>query len=357
MKISSRFWKQLALLLTPALTLFGECECDDCGPFLSAQPKVTCPWGLYLTGEFIFWTAREEGLGFSSSHWHNELSSFETPSKVGSIKHPDFDFDPGFRVGMGYIFEHDCWDLFAQYTWFHIGDKNDILGHRNILTTENAGTWFIEDEVGEQNTYSSLVTDAETRWRLHFNAVDLELGRAFFVSRKLSFRPHFGLKGSWQNQNYDAAYLVLPLNILGQTRRKMEQELKYWGVGLRSGLQADWALNEWFSFLGRVAVSALWSGFEVDRRDEARDLSFNNSPWLTTFYTENSFHNIATVIELFFGLSWAKAFGNGCYFYRVDGGWEEQIWLGQNQFFRHFEEGAHGDLVLQGFTFRIRLDF
>ena len=41
------------------------------------------------------------------------------------------------------------------------------------------------------------LSEAKSMLKLGYNNVNLELGRHYFVSHRLSFMPHFGVKSSW----------------------------------------------------------------------------------------------------------------------------------------------------------------
>ncbi|MDX8430748.1 MAG: Lpg1974 family pore-forming outer membrane protein [Candidatus Algichlamydia australiensis] len=330
--------------------------CETGGPsllFCGSPLKEEC-WTFNLSGDFIYWTARVDGLGYTASKWRNALG--EDPNR-GSVKHPDFAFEPGFKVGLGIRIPHDAWEIESKYTWLHTGDKRSSTESPNSLTTSDGATWFMREGAPGSLLEPDfpLLLSARSRWDLHFNAIDLEFARTSRASRKLDLRPHFGFKGSWQKQHLLVAYEALP-NVANNTFRRMTQQLDYWGFGIRTGFDAAFHLNRWFRLLGKAAVSGLWSEFDVERNDRFAPTD-GSAPELSSFRTCNSFHTLVPVLELFLGLRWEKRFNENLYNYMMQLGWEHQVWWEMNQFYRVYEQGNQGDLTMQGLTFQLRLDF
>lgn len=340
---------------------------NDCMPKMitpAAGPRVCCGCDVFVTADFIYWTSRMDGLGYAVNNWRSaNLTDTQNPSK-GSVYHPDFSGDPGFKVGLGLGLCHDGWDIFAQYTWLYTDTKTDSV-RQNIddINDSTLGPMWFDDasNIPAGNAPSSpfvSIINASSSWKLHFNVIDLELGRNMFVSRYLKIRPHFGLKGAW----YDADYSVRYLNTLtpptsAADSMYMSQDQDYWGVGIRTGFNTAWHFSRCFSIVGNVALSALWSQFETTRKDQFYSSVDTTVPSLISFWTENSFHTVKPVLELFLGLRWDTWFCDEDFHFSADIGWEEQMWWNQNQFYRVYEEGAHGDLGFQGLTIHFRFDF
>lgn len=359
--------KVFLFLSTVGLLHASECKIDDNCPLPIKEAVIGGPsllfygsplteenWALFLTGDFIYWTVRMDGLAYAASRWRNGAG--QSPSR-GSVKHPDFEFEPGFKVGLGTRIPHDGWELCAEYTWLHTGNKTSSTKNSSAVTTTNGATWFMrEGAVGSLlDPDSPLLTSANTRWDLHFNVIDLELARTSRITKCLDLRPHFGFKGTWQKEHFAVRYEALP-NLADETFRRMDQKMEYWGFGMRTGFDASFHLNQWFRLLGQAALSGLWSQFETERRDRFAPADGSASE-INTFYTENTFHTIVPILELFLGVRWEKRFNENLYSYMMQIGWEHQVWWKMNQLYRVDEEGGHGDLTLQGLTFQLRLDF
>ncbi|MBI3211392.1 MAG: MOMP family protein, partial [Simkania negevensis] len=287
----------------------------------------------FITADYLFWTARVDGCGYAFTGAANGGAN---PPK-GSVQHPDWEWKSGFKGGLGLDLPHDGWDLYCQYTYFH-SQACDAAEGNTLQPLWNIGNTF-------SISPTSTINQARVKWKLKFNAVDLELGRNYFISRFLTLRPHIGLKGSWQDQNYRVHYQLAQ----GQSVLTMASKQEFWGIGLRGGLKSGWYLNKNFSVYGDLAIGALWSQFSIDRQDSGSTILLN---------TNNNFHTIKAILEFGLGLRaeiWAF---EERYHFLLQAGWEEQIWINQNNLMKlTFEESSQGDLILQGFTIKARFDF
>ena len=315
-----------------------------------AGPRVDHGIDVFITADFIYWTARMDGLEYVAS---GVASDFSGTSK-GTVYTPDWDWDPGFKVGIGLNLPHDGWDVYAEYTWLHSSASDTVRG------INLAPAWNIAALI---ETVSRLVNDSHANWDVHFNAIDLSLGRNYFVSQFLSLRPFIGFKGSWIDQDYHVRYNVDRNGYVSTFRLCDDQD--FWGIGLRTGLDTSWHINKWLSFYGDCALTALWSQFDVDRKDTRNDSQNpggpNNPPLntnITIIDTENKFHTIKGVLEFGLGLRGEWWFMEDRYHFLIQAGWEEQVWInfnnlikGQNDLFQG------GDLILQGLTIKTRFDF
>jgi len=314
-------------------------------------PCVACGFDAHITAEFIYWTGREEHLGFAYKETFDTVDSRQTVASKGSIYEPDWNFRPGFRVGVGVLRNHDGWDVYANYTWLVIRNtKNTVRKGKPNEQIIPIGTFTFA------GASPDLVTSSSGKWTLDFNVVDLELGRNFFISRYLTLRPHFGLKGTWQKQSFDVSTFSDTSAKLPWDQYLSDNSLDYWGIGICAGLDTAWHLNRCSSVVAEVATCAMWERFTVDAK-ATRTSSTNAAPNVAVLNVEKSFHTIKPVLELFLGARWETWFCCDNFHFSIEGGWEQQWWGDQNQFFDSATQSRLGDLVLQGFTMKLRLDF
>lgn len=322
----------------------------------NAGPCVACGADLFITADFLYWMVREDHLGYVYSTGQQADGA---PAK-GHVFHPNFKMKPGFKVGLGMNFDHDGWDIFAEYTWIRA---------RNITgSAVPTATTVIFDDFWLAGVGADVITSASVEWDLHsFNVIDLELGRNFYVSRYLMLRPHFGLKGTWQKQNYNVTInetsggVIVPTVPAGLYTSNMSQRQKFWGIGIRAGLDTAWHFSRSFSLVGEVALSGLYGQFEDNRFGTSFNTTtgtfFVSPTTLGTINTDNNFHTIKPVIEWMLGLRWEMYTCDNEYHFAFEAGWEEQYWADQNQFFSFRSEGEGGDLNFQGLTVKVRFDF
>ncbi|MBM3208210.1 MAG: hypothetical protein FJZ57_06370, partial [Chlamydiae bacterium] len=200
--------------LTSHTTVFG-----DITP--SAGPRVIDGCGIFLTGDYIYWTAREDNLTFATTGMQNTAGA---PTKQGRKYPPRFKYDSGLKFGIGFSFGHDKWDMYIDYTWFnpHHSHKKVYEGDGEPLT--NTIPFALE-------TPFVPLYSAQASWSLNFNVFDWELGRNFYVSKFLSLRPFFGFKGTWQKQTMQVNY-----DFKSSGGLRSENKNSFYGVGPRAGI-------------------------------------------------------------------------------------------------------------------------
>src|SRR5579872_475493 len=112
----------------------------------------------------------------------------------------NFDFRPGFTVGIGYNFAHDNWDLAATYTWFHNSNAQSATATGfslyNAFGPGITPTWGIFVESDEDVYFQS----ASETWQLGMDIVDVDLGRWFYVGSKLTLHPSIGARAAFIRQ-------------------------------------------------------------------------------------------------------------------------------------------------------------
>lgn len=69
----------------------------------------------------------------------------------------------------------------------------------------------------------------------------MELGRAYYITKALSFRPHFGVRGAWLKQKFHD-FFSGSLNDVAEFKW-FHGKNNYWGVGPRAGTSADAPLH------------------------------------------------------------------------------------------------------------------
>lgn len=312
-------------------------------------PAVNNGADVFLTADFIYWKAHQNGLEYAASGYNNDWPGAPVAGAqvdTGTVKDARTRWEPGFKVGLGLEFEHDGWDLYAQYTWLapqsHSHDGNSI--------TDTDTTYVVEPLLASGALADSALTSASSSWRLHYNVIDLELGRNFFLSRFLTMRPHFGLKSAWLNQRFNVEYNYA--TALGSfVQDQVNQKQRSWGLGIRAGLQPVWHFARCWGLYGDFAMSAMYTYFKDKLHEEAY-----TAAGVETDYREQrrSFHDVTPVLELGLGLTYMGWFYDEAYMFEVKAGWEEQVWFDTN----HFLAGTtQGNLTTEGFTLKVGFHF
>lgn len=330
----------------------------------NAGPRVTNGVDVFVTADFLYWTARQDGLAYvrSGIDDYNAVLS-QTNASSGKTYFPENKFSPAFKVGVGLNLAHDGWDVYLDYTWFHTSLNSAVAttsvaseGYVPLWDVASIGSTLLHDYFLHLYRYVN-VGAASSFWRFHFNNFDLELGRNFYVSQYLTLRPHLGLKGAWYRQNYNVSYgdfldMTVVDDVLSTTLKNRQH---FWGVGIRTGLDTSWYFDKNWSMFGNLAVSPLWGRFDVTRKDYTTTTAGTTTLGINT---NDSFHTIKFVGEFQLGLRYDYWFSDDDYHFGIEAAWEEQLWFNHNQLFVTTQPwGSHGDLIMQGLTIDVRFDF
>lgn len=304
------------------------------------NPMVTNWADPYLTADFIWWRMQEDGLeyGFDPG----------TSTSKGKVRQPRFKYEPGFKVGFGLKLQRDGWDFYTNYTWLRINTHKSTSASASSTLVSN----YFTQETGLP-TFVVATNGASAHWRMHLNVLDWELGRDFWISRWLTLRPQFGMKFSWNPQKFSVTYnaLDIPGTLLGDNLT-MSNKLNQFGVGIRTGLDAAWFLGKQWCIFGEFAYTGLFNYFNV-KRDDTASTALASTTQLNTKYKSRS---VTGVVELSLGLRFETTFWDDEYLLMFQAGWEEQMWLNQNQFFS-IGDSAPKDLTFEGLTIKAGFDF
>ncbi len=299
---------------------------------------------LWLDGEILFWQANLGSLNYG-------VTSESTSSvKDGRVKNLDFNWDWGFRLGIGYKMPHDKWDLFVNYTYVH-GNAHGSAGsgHGVVFPSWASGFNFTGDGTFFANS-------ARSHWDMSLNMGDLELGRVCFAGKWLTIRPFIGIRGLVIDQDFNVSYkggTVAP-----NDEDKIHADNNFWGVGIRMGFNGLWGLGKGLGIYSNGSASLLSGHFDVHEREKL------NKADERIFSVKRDVDNVVVAADLALGLQWDYLFSRNRYHFGVKFGWEFNMFFDQNQLFNFLSPTNPGaihfqndDLTFQGLTLGLRFDF
>lgn len=318
--------------------------------FSLLSPQVSfslCPeinlTGLTFSEEFIYWVAREEGLGFSNKH-ANVLTT-DNFTKKATIK-PQFKWQWGFRLGVNYTKCDSPWTFQAYWTYL----KSKAHGNKRVNSGEPDfkgiyPIWSMADDT----LSGDYVSSASSHWHLYTNIIDFNIQHHFsFFCNKLNLRPFLGIRGTSLYQKQTAKYAGGSF-FSGEDVNHLRS--RYLGAGPRIGLNFDYSLNYGFSIIGRAAVAPLFGSFHIKQREVYLDN--------VRLHRSRDDHHLVLSTDYQLGIKW-----KGCIIENLPPStlgiaWDVQEFYGANRFFRgkyHFFS-KNRDLFLQGLTLSTAIDF
>ena len=228
-----------------------------------ARPLVE-DFDVNLFGDLLIWQAHENGLPIAIK---NTATNFTTLSgyqnfEDAHVKHLDFDYDVGFRIGIDFDTTYDGWDV--SLTWLRFDADADAKtfasGNKELFPSRLGPN--IAAFIGDSDNFSGpdplpVYGKAHSRWKGYLNQLDLDMGREFFVSKYLTVRPHFGLRTTWIRQHLKTEYSHgIPISDRPtMTDTKVHEKNKWWGLGVEGGLDTSWMVGNGFSVYGNLAAA------------------------------------------------------------------------------------------------------
>ncbi|MBS0619902.1 MAG: hypothetical protein JSS61_00375 [Verrucomicrobia bacterium] len=329
---------------------------------------------LFLEADFLYWKACDEGMAYAVKD-HQGPGDYYVPPGASGYAYPynfapghnahvanaRYDWNVGARVGLGYNFAGDGWDMLFNWTYYSTNGNSK----RGI----NPTTQTLFTVLG-QNALVVNADSAKAHRKLTYNTLDWELGRNFWVGNHFSLHPHLGLRGAWIEQKFDVNYYNVsfleqvslgPTVIYVTPRERIDNTNRYLAVGPRIGFGSDWDFGRHWSLFGELAASLLWSYFHVTTHETFVPMTGGKEN--LTDARDNT-HAVTANLDLALGLRYDINFDKDRHHLGVTLGWEYLFWFNQTRFNKFGSSDMtgriykdHVDLGLTGVTLSARYDF
>jgi len=304
---------------------------------------------MYLNAEFLYWAGENEGfgIGFNTIDAENTII----------ILNRDFEYGPGFRVGLGFKPLID-WDMYFSYTRFHHSTKKKFSGSLFPLNVPMSGQ----------------IERMKSSFKIKYDILDLEFGRPFHVGQTLAFKPHIGLRGGWiKQEGYNAGFDNIEPPSPGDPVAPISISYyeKLWTIGPRAGFEADlfFSKNYGFNIYGNFSGALMYANVEYIGKHTYTEYPDTPVPFTLIGPKRD---DLIAALQCAIGLAWGDFLTEGeDVALQIRAGWECNYWWDlysslEFVYFEHAPPGAIGDtsaqditesLLLQGLTVSARLDF
>lgn len=319
-----------------------DCACTYClGPATQIANAPVRPytcngdWEITLAG--FYWKPSIDGLEYavldSVQTSDNPQEGTRTWNDLidAELLSPHFEWDFGFKLGIGYNTTCDGWDIGVTWTSF-TGHANS---HDETNFEENTTLFYLWSAF-KPIRGDDAVSDIKTAWKVDLNLIDIELGREYWASPRFSLRPFVGLRIGNIDQSYTIEYKGLAFKLRSpeiNQNDEVNMDLDYKGVGVRGGFDMAWHLSCGFSIVGELAPSIVYGRFDFDHDEVTR---FAETPFTKTkvLETSDSFRASRAMLDLELGLSWFGLFCDCKYGIGAKLAWEQHHFFHMNQFWR-----------------------
>lgn len=344
----------LSTPLSAGPIFFRECCGRQPCSFITWRGDCCVPT-MNLYADFLYWQVHPDGLEFARDGGVSTNSVTEI-TEQGKILSPGCRAKPALRIGLEVdIGPHCNWDVFAQYTYLSntFSRSKSPEGTQLLPLVWNLGT-----------PPTDGLSYAKGKWRHEINVLDFGLGHTFCVDKCLMFRPHFGLKATWQKLKYSVVYQYMETtSVTSQDAICFTTDFN--GIGLRGGLESRINVCGCMSFVGNFAFSAVYSDLNTYRQDQhINDIFSGTSPRVTNVWFNCEHCTLVPVTEIFVGLQWDVPMMCGYEYYLLLG-WEGQVWWNMMQYVlisngtdvNNYDFGQPGNITTQGLVARLGVCF
>lgn len=332
----------------------------------SAKAPIENSYNVNVTFDVLYWNPEIENNGIAQSsvfppapYGAGTPAAAYLPSK-GDMTNLGYQWSWGFRAGLGYDIPHDNWDVGLEYTYFNSSASEVVSAGNNSYYKRSRGSAIIENGLG----LAAFAEKVRAQGSLDIQNVDLTLGREYFISSNVAFKPSAGLTSAWIKSNetvqYGGGTTTAPSGVQGYNgnNTKVTDNCKSWGLGPQFGLATTWHLEHGFSFVGNVRAAAIYSSFKTAHRNNYSAVETRN------IFVKNSFRAFIPKVDFVLGVNWETCFNNNRNHFVAGLGWETQLYFNQIQRFQSAggitsSTGVYAgrDLSLQGITLNLRVDF
>jgi len=271
-------------------------------------------YNLFVSGDFIDWRYSSpnlaygrDGVGITNGSPH------EIPvTRSGTSFYPDFDYDPGFKVGLGIKFgPQKAFDIVGSYTWLH----SEPEGH-----AENFSASFMPiNYLTSNTTASNIYSFASLGLNLHFNWIELQSGYTFTPNKYLSLRPYFSLQAIVLRGDLQARYEFTTSVLAGGVPEgtfevsKTYGHCSSWSIGPRMGLDFIVHATKNLGIYSNVGWTQQATSLHMSTK-EIQEQPANGSHFVIQKGELNTNHNVG-IFNLELGPTWDQWFA--CEKYRL----------------------------------------
>jgi hypothetical protein len=334
--------------------------------------RTRCPYNFFFDASFIYWQPSEDNLelGFKNTNSTGFTTPYaaNSPLSASSIR-MNFDYKPGFKLGVGGKFDYDDWDMHGEYTWFHnTHDRSSSASAGSQIFAIQGLPCSGELTVSgvASGVANNVFNSAKGSWRLAMDIVTADLGRWYYSGMKLTFRPSLGMRAAFIGQEYKATYTNSTLGIGFVDTETVSRKTHSWALGPQVGLNSNWALGYGMRLFGNGEADLLYTRYSKLTFKETHTAVTSGSNNLTgaAHVKDEPFGALRTHLDFQLGLGWGRYFSCNGFYWDLSACYEFQVFYDQNMFRKFTDDvswfngfNPNGNLYVHGLTVSTRFDF
>lgn len=335
----------------------------ECFPRVFNAPasiEVECGWDLFARSSAIYWRVSQDYMDSGRSAQFGAGGA--TPGTKAKSLYPDFDYQPGFKVGMGTESLFDHWSLLLEYTWLHQKTSNST-GPVPSSVTSGQKIWIPNDWFNTLSTSQPVAQAAQIKnhWKMHLDQLDLLLTYPFYESPSAVVYHYGGFRSLWIDQTYTIEAILA--QHLGAPPATSVNSSHCWSIGPMVGIAAH-SLFKWgLRVEGVTKLALLYTRF-TELSHHENDQGFGGAAAIAGSMAPYSC--IRPVSEFGLGVGWGSYFNQARYHIDLAARYDFNILWSQNMLRQTVGSlgdrfvgyaNAAGHLYLHGLTVDACLNF
>ena len=306
---------------------------------------MSCDCGWFASVDFLYWYANETDLAYAAQLTAVDAGTVEVApgptapavfSDISKLEYAGGGWDPGVRLGLGLNNLCDGWDLGIFWTWYHNEDKESRTGSAGTVTFPQNPGEIVYTSPWQSRKGTRVFTTVSGKWEFTLNALSLELGKRYYLSKCFTLRPYTSIRGMWTKTEFTAT-ASRPATTSNPGTGNPSQDSasftdeftnKFYGGGMGLGLEPTWFITPCFSIFAGAEVALLWGKHKVKkdatgvqtRVDSAPNVGDQNISYMSSSSSKNSY--MTPVLDVSLGLRWENYYCDYRYHLAIDLGWE-----------------------------------
>lgn len=311
--------------------------------------------GVIINGEFIYWNVQEGALDYAIRMKSAAWSQTESYAQ-GDFERAEFNWDPGYRLSIGYNRAENFWEALAEYTCLHVEGNNRV----KMIPPADEGRFI-------NGTFPHIFTDpihhAKSHIHLHYKLFNLLANRVFHPHNNphLRLRATAGITSVFVHQGWRVNYFDLSDNTTTIWNR-----WRYWGMGFRAGMGFDWFFGKDVYLSGKSSF-ALTMGHYHNHAKQTTSAAprQGDDPSIPVRDARYNDYRMAFTTQFLIGPSYQKSFADWWRF-EMFAGYELTIWTNLQEVYRSTAGSPSeaketwlntGLVALHGLTIRASFNF
>lgn len=196
-----------------------------------------------IRAELLYLRPHIDNLSLNKTAIQNAFSGF--PGTVVTFTNDErkrrYQWRYGWKVGLGFAC-FDCWE--ADLNWTHYQSKAKLADFRGV----------------------------DTKWKVHLDTIDLEIGNERWWGRSIRVKPYIGLRFAEIRQRYkfrvegNVQTALMPGNVIPFQIRGVLRHI-YYALGPRIGVDASWMVGCGFNIYLKASANYLYGEMQNRYKD------------------------------------------------------------------------------------------